>query len=173
MLQRRKFFLGRAIRGSEIKDISFFNPSGQEMSDEDWNAGFVKCLGVRLAGDLINDENERGEPIVGETLLILLNGHWEPIPFTLPSTSEEHIWDRILDTADLTRSRRLRGGQRVSAPGPLVRGPGRPHRPSEMRAAGRLRPRAGPSRRRLSLRWPGPVVEQRAEALTSPGPSPT
>jgi glycogen operon protein len=83
VLHRRKFFLGRAIRGSEIKDISFFNPSGQEMSDEDWNSGFVKCLGVRLAGDLINDENERGEPIVGETLLMLLNGHWEPIPFTL------------------------------------------------------------------------------------------
>ena len=56
------------------------------MSDEDWNAGFVQCLGMRLAGDLIGEENERGEPIVGETLLLLLNGHWEPIPFTLPPT---------------------------------------------------------------------------------------
>ena len=112
VLHRRKFFLGRAIRGSDIKDISFFNPSGQEMSDEDWNAGFVKCLGVRLAGDLVNDENERGEPIVGETLLILLNGHWEPIPFTLPATSEGHIWDRILDTADLSEEPRdFEGGQ--------------------------------------------------------------
>jgi isoamylase len=98
VFQRRKFFLGRAIRGSEIKDISFFNPSGQEMSDDDWNAGFVKCLGVRLAGDLINDETERGEPIVGDTLLVLLNAHWEPIPFTLPQTSQGHIWDPILDT---------------------------------------------------------------------------
>ena len=56
VFQRRKFFLGRAIRGSNVKDISFFNPSGHEMSDEDWNAGFVRCLGVRLAGDLIGDE---------------------------------------------------------------------------------------------------------------------
>jgi glycogen operon protein len=112
VLHRRKFFLGRAIRGSDIKDISFFGPSGQEMSDEDWTAGFVKCLGVRLAGDLINDENERGEPIVGETLLILLNGHWEPIPFTLPSTREGHIWDRILDTADTGEEPRdFQGGQ--------------------------------------------------------------
>ncbi len=101
VLHRRKFFLGRAIRGSTIKDISFLNPSGQEMSDEDWNAGFVKCLGVRLAGDLVNDENERGEPIVGETLMFLLNGHWEPIPFTLPPIREPgHVWDRIFDTAD-------------------------------------------------------------------------
>jgi glycogen operon protein len=110
VLQRRKFFLGRAIRGSEIKDISFFNPAGQEMSDEDWNAGFVKCLGVRLAGDLINDENERGEPIVGETLLLLLNGHWEPIAFTLPQTREEHIWDRLLDTADPSEKQEFYGG---------------------------------------------------------------
>jgi isoamylase len=112
VLQRRKFFLGRAIRGSEIKDISFFTPAGQDMSDEDWNAGFSKCLGVRLAGDLINDENERGEPIVGETLLMLLNAHWEPISFTLPATSEGHIWDRILDTADLSEHvLDLEGGQ--------------------------------------------------------------
>jgi glycogen operon protein len=106
-LHRRKFFLGRAIRGSEIKDISFFNPSGQEMSDDDWNAGFVKCLGMRLAGDLINEENERGEPIVGETLLMILNGHWEPISFTLPSTSQGHAWDRILDTADTSEVPRI------------------------------------------------------------------
>ena len=54
------------------------------MTDEAWNAGFVKCLGVRLAGDLIGDVDEHGEPIVGDTLLILLNAHHEPIPFTLP-----------------------------------------------------------------------------------------
>ena len=81
-----KFFHGRAIRGSDIKDISWFEPSGKEMSDEAWNAGFVKCLGVRLAGDLIGDVDERGEPIVGDTLLLLLNAHHEPIPFTLPAT---------------------------------------------------------------------------------------
>ncbi len=100
VFQRRKFFLGRAIRGSDVKDISFFSPAGDEMSDGDWNAGFVKCLGIRLAGDLINDETERGEAIVGETLLMLLNGHWEPIPFTLPPTLHGYLWERLLDTAD-------------------------------------------------------------------------
>jgi len=100
VFQRRKFFLGRAIRGSDVKDISFFGPSGEEMSNDDWNAGFVKCLGVRLAGDFINDENERGEPVVGDTLLVLLNGHWEPIPFTLPKTMHGHLWQRLVDTAD-------------------------------------------------------------------------
>jgi glycogen operon protein len=69
------------------------------MSDEAWNAGYVRCLGVRLAGDMIGDLDERGEPIVGETLLVLLNAHHEAIPFTLPPTKPEHRWERLLDTA--------------------------------------------------------------------------
>jgi glycogen operon protein len=100
VFQRRKFFKGRAIRGSEIQDISFFNPSGQEMSDADWSVGFVKCMGVRLAGDLIDDETERGAPIVGDTVLILLNAHHEPISFALPATKPEHYWGPLLDTAE-------------------------------------------------------------------------
>ncbi len=100
VFQRRKFFLGRRIRGSGIKDISWFEPSGKDMTDEAWDAGFVKCLGVRLAGDLIGDVDERGEPIIGETLLILLNAHHEAIPFTLPVTKPEHHWERLFDTAE-------------------------------------------------------------------------
>jgi glycogen operon protein len=112
VFQRRRFFLGRAIRGSDIKDISFFTNAGAEMSDADWNAGFVKCLGVRLAGDLIGDTDERGEPIVGETLLLLLNAHHEPLPFTLPQTRPEHVWDLLLDTADPSApSQTWQGGQ--------------------------------------------------------------
>ena len=74
-------------------------PVGDEMDDLDWNAGFVKCLGVRLAGDLIGDWMNAASPIVGETILMLLNAHHEPIPFKLPVTNADHYWDRILDTA--------------------------------------------------------------------------
>jgi glycogen operon protein len=100
VFQRRKFFQGRSIRGTDIKDISWFGPDGQEMSDDAWNAGFVKCLGVRLAGDLIGEVDERGEPLAGDTLLLLLNAHHEPIPFTLPAARDEHRWERLLDTAE-------------------------------------------------------------------------
>ena len=112
VFHRRRFFLQRSIRGSDIKDISWLSPAGEEMTDEDWNTGLASCLitseysrvtlgclGVRLAGDLIGDENESGEPIVGETLLLLFNAHHEPIPFTLPATKVEHRWERVFDTA--------------------------------------------------------------------------
>jgi glycogen operon protein len=98
VFRRRKFFLGRKIRGTDMADIAWFGPDGKEMSDEAWNAGFVKCLGMRLAGDLINDVDERGERLVGETLLMLLNAHHEPIAFVLPATRPEHHWETVLDT---------------------------------------------------------------------------
>ncbi len=100
VFQRRKFFKGRALRGSDIKDISFIGPSGKEMSDDDWHTGYAKCIGVRLDGDLIDDEDERGEPIVGDTILLLLNAHHEPLGFTLPLAKAGRGWERVLDTSE-------------------------------------------------------------------------
>ncbi len=101
VFHRKRFFQGRSIRGSDIKDISWFEPGGREMTEDAWNAGFVKCLGVRLAGDLIGDVNPRGEPILGDTIMLLLNAHHEPIPFKLPPVAKpEQEWQRLVDTAD-------------------------------------------------------------------------
>jgi len=100
VFQRRKFFQGRAIRGSDIKDISWIAANGSEMSDEDWSAGFVRTLGVRLAGDLIGEMNERGEPLAGDTLLLLLSAHHEPVVFALPAAGPGHVWERLFDTAE-------------------------------------------------------------------------
>jgi len=98
-LKRRKFFSGRALRGKDIKDISFFEPGGSEMNDEAWNNPGVRCMGVRLAGDLMHEVDDRGEPVKGETLLLLLNAHWEQIPFKLPQTVDHDVWQLLIDTA--------------------------------------------------------------------------
>jgi glycogen operon protein len=100
IFQRRNFFQGCVKHGEGIQDIAWFEPSGQEMTEEAWNAGYVRCLGVWMAGDLIGDVDEHGEPIVGDTVLLLLNAHHEVIPFTLPATREGQGWERLLDTAD-------------------------------------------------------------------------
>ena len=44
--RRPKFFSRKKIRGSEIRDIMWFNPGGTEMEDEEWNTAFVRSLGV-------------------------------------------------------------------------------------------------------------------------------
>jgi glycogen operon protein len=111
VFQRRKFFQGRAIHGEDVQDITWFEPSGEEMSEETWKAGYVRCLGMQLAGDLIGDVDERGEPIAGETILLLMNAHYEAIPFLLPATQEGHQWERLLDTAEQGEPLKYTGGQ--------------------------------------------------------------
>ncbi len=116
VLRRRRFFQGRHIRGSEVKDLAWFRPDGKEMTDEDWNAGYAKTLGLRLAGDAIAETDAKGRAIIDDILLILLNAHHEPMAFTLPAHKREVRWQPILDTAVTAGKGKpvtiLRGGER-------------------------------------------------------------
>ena len=114
VLRRQKFFFGRRIRGSEVKDLSWFRPDGQEMTDEDWSNGFTRSFGLRLAGDAIAEVNALGDPIVDDTLMILVNAYHEPIDFVLPAHRRGAPWEVVLDTRAANgrhRHRPLRGGE--------------------------------------------------------------
>jgi isoamylase len=118
VLRRSHFFQGRKIRGSEVKDLAWFRPDGKEMTDEDWANPEMRCFGLRLAGDAIEEVDARGNRVVDDTLLILLNAHHETIPFVLPAHRRKLHWWVILDTSEpITRreQRQLRG----AAPYPL------------------------------------------------------
>jgi len=82
-LQRRRFFHGAPIFGSAVKDIYWLDNKFQEMTEEAWDAGFVKALGVVLVG-VSGEVDYQGKPIVGDSLMLLLNAHWEPIEFQFP-----------------------------------------------------------------------------------------
>ena len=116
VLRRRRFFQGRHIRGSEVKDISWLKPDGKEMTDKDWNEGYTKSLALRLAGDAIGETDEKGRSIVDDTLLILLNAHHESRTFTLPAHKRGVRWQPILDTTVAAGSEKsvvtLKGGER-------------------------------------------------------------
>ena len=99
VFRRPKFFQGRKIRGQEVKDIMWFNPGGTEMNDDEWNAGFVHCLGMLLSGKTIDVRDEQGEPIVDDTFLVLFNASHEAQRFTLPGRIDVH-WDLLLDTVE-------------------------------------------------------------------------
>ena len=45
VLRRRKFFQGRRIRGADVSDIAWLDPSGREMTDDTWSSPDVRCLG--------------------------------------------------------------------------------------------------------------------------------
>jgi glycogen operon protein len=99
VFRRPKFFQGRRIRGSQIKDVMWFNPGGNEMSEKDWSLPLARCLGMMLSGDTIDVLAFQGEPIRDDTFLFLMNAHYETISFLLPG--QENIeWQLLLDTAN-------------------------------------------------------------------------
>jgi isoamylase len=101
VFRRRNFFQGRRIRGAEVKDLTWFEPNGREMTDQAWEASAVRTLMVRLAGDSIDEVDRRGERLVDDTFLLLLNAHPHAITFTLPTDHQELRWERIVDTGDV------------------------------------------------------------------------
>ena len=112
VLTRRKYFQGRSIRGAEVKDIYWLDPSGREMTDEAWNAPFVRSLGVLMVGNASDETDERGRPVSGDTLLVLLNAHFEEVPFVLPRMDEGRAWVRVLDTIEARSTEaRFAGGR--------------------------------------------------------------
>jgi isoamylase len=98
VLRRRRFFHGRPIRGSEIKDIYWIRPDGHEMTDDDWQSG-RHAMGVGLVGNQLDEVDDRGQQIVGDTLLLLLNASPEEIVFGAPAAGGTATWECLVDTA--------------------------------------------------------------------------
>ncbi len=98
VLRRRRFFQGRQIRGSRIKDLTWFGTDGVEMTDAQWQAPGVKTLGVQYAGDAIDERGPRGEAILDDTLLVILNADDRPVAFTLPNHEISRRWEVVFDT---------------------------------------------------------------------------
>jgi glycogen operon protein len=98
VLRRRRWFLGRPIRGTP--DIGWCRTDGLEMNDEDWEAGFVRTVGLFLNGEAIATRDRRGQPEVDESFLLLFNSHHEDIEWTLPKMWGDS-WDVVVDTAQV------------------------------------------------------------------------
>ena len=97
VLHRRRFFQGRRIRGSSVKDLTWFGPDGREMTDEQWQGSGVHTIALRMAGDAIDEPGPRGERIVDDSLLLILNADDQPHDFRLPNKARNG-WELVMDT---------------------------------------------------------------------------
>ncbi|HEY2813123.1 MAG TPA: glycogen debranching protein GlgX [Acidimicrobiales bacterium] len=98
VFRRRSFFQGRPIHGTDVSDIAWFTPAGDEMEDRDWAEGFAKALGVFLNGDAL-EQGRRGEEYTDDSFLMLFNAHHEPVGFTVPPSRWGDAWELTEDTA--------------------------------------------------------------------------
>jgi isoamylase len=101
VFRRRRFFSGKPVgrRGQRgLPDIAWFAPDGDEMTGEDWGAGFSKSVAVFLNGQGIPDLDTRGQRVVDDSFLLCFNAHYETIEFTLPPKEFGAAWRPVIDT---------------------------------------------------------------------------
>jgi isoamylase len=99
VFRRRRFFEGPQSGRDGVRDIAWLTPAGEHMTDEDWNTGYAKSLGVFLNGDAITEPDPRGRRVRDDSFLLLINAHSEDISFTLPGSEFGERWEFALDTA--------------------------------------------------------------------------
>jgi isoamylase len=101
VFRRRRFFRGQAVRGGRqrLRDIAWLTLAGEEMTDHDWDAGFVKSLTVFLNGRAISEPDRRGGRIQDDSFLLLFNASEHDLTFTIPPRRYGPRWTRVLDTA--------------------------------------------------------------------------
>ncbi|HEY8813112.1 MAG TPA: glycogen debranching protein GlgX [Candidatus Dormibacteraeota bacterium] len=114
VLRRQRFFVGAVGRGNRRQDLVWLRSNGQEMKDPNWRNRSLLSIGMLLNGEMIPDRSQRGEPVRGDTLLLLFHAHHEPLGWKLPDEEWGREWAIELDSAQpavAAGSRRCRAGE--------------------------------------------------------------
>ncbi|MGA7925182.1 MAG: glycogen debranching protein GlgX [Candidatus Sulfotelmatobacter sp.] len=99
VFHRRHFFQGRPIKGASVKDVLWLNPSGNEISEDEWRDPSIHCLGMFLSGEGVDETDERGRKLSDENFLVLFNAHHADVGFALPAFRAGARWAAWMDTS--------------------------------------------------------------------------
>jgi isoamylase len=85
------------------------------MTAADWHDQSLRALGLVLYGNAIEEPGPHGEPIVGDTLAILLNAGRTAVDFDLTNHAEHApaSWETLIDTLHPPDNSGLVYGDRV------------------------------------------------------------
>jgi isoamylase len=97
VFRRRRWFQGRKIRG--LDDMAWFRPDGAEMTDDDWETGHARAVGVFANGASIPAPDAYGGRIVDDSFLLLFNASDVDLAWSLPERRWGNHWVVELDTA--------------------------------------------------------------------------
>ncbi|MCA9879562.1 MAG: hypothetical protein KC442_17340, partial [Thermomicrobiales bacterium] len=100
-LRRRRFLHGSRLRAIGARDIIWLRADGGEMLHADWHDPQLHALGLILHGAAIAETDRRGEPVVGDTLALLLNADPDEVAFSLCGHVEHACtqWTTLVDTS--------------------------------------------------------------------------
>jgi isoamylase len=97
VFRRRRWFQGRPLRSTP--DIVWLRPDGTEMTETDWTQHPETCVGLFLNGEAITSPGPRGERVVDDSFVLLINASPEPRKWTVSGTWGE-VWHLVLDSTD-------------------------------------------------------------------------
>ncbi|MFE4829719.1 glycogen debranching protein GlgX [Streptomyces sp. NPDC056672] len=98
VLRRRAFFSGRPQAPDGLRDLAWFTPHGEEMTEEDWYAP-ASTLGLFLSGRDIPGRDAQGEKITDDSFLTVLHAAGAPVDVTLPGPPWARTYELLVDTA--------------------------------------------------------------------------
>ena len=96
VLRRNRFLTGVYNEELGVKDVTWLQSSGVEMTDELWKDANLHSLGVIFDGRAQpTGIRERGSDA---TVLLLINGYHEEVGFIMPAAIEGDEWHLLLET---------------------------------------------------------------------------
>ncbi|CAN5687470.1 glycogen debranching protein GlgX [soil metagenome] len=97
VFRRRRWFQGRPIHGTDVRDIEWFASEGDAMSDEAWQGATINALGIFLSPNGLVGLD--GEPVTDDTFYLALNASPENRRFRLLDGQPGAGWRVVLDTS--------------------------------------------------------------------------
>jgi isoamylase len=96
VLRRRRFLTGEQDAELDVKDVTWINANGTEMSEESWKDPRTRCFGMLMDGRA----RSTGIPerCGDATLLWVLNAHHDVVQFTLPEAAGGPHWSLLIDS---------------------------------------------------------------------------
>jgi glycogen operon protein len=120
VFRRRNFFQGRPLHGSQVRDIVWLNADGSEMTDEAWNNGHARALGVFLSGEGLDDVDPRGQRVVDDSFVLLFNADAGEVSFSIAPGLVSSHGDVVIDTAQADGVAASAGGDKLDPAQPRV-----------------------------------------------------
>jgi glycogen operon protein len=96
ILRRNRFLTGQYVEEVGVKDVTWINANGSEMTSEQWQDATMRCFGMLLDGRAQATGIRKSSS--DATLLVVINGHAELVQFTLPEYSGGSRWSLLVDT---------------------------------------------------------------------------
>ncbi|MBE7188648.1 glycogen debranching protein GlgX [Jatrophihabitans endophyticus] len=99
VLRQSAFFEGRAVPdGDGCKDLAWFTARGTELTDADWFDSGRRLIGMYLDGRRLRHRSRRGEPVIDESFLLVLNSGDDDRLFVLPGPPWADAYLPVVDT---------------------------------------------------------------------------